>query len=61
MQYLSCAADRPYTGHHAPLCEIELEWIAGSEEVFHALAADLADYLSLTPEPESKLARAMKL
>ena len=50
-----------HNGRSAPLCEIELEWIAGSEEVFHALAADLADYLSLTPEPESKLARAMKL
>ena len=45
----------------APLCEIELELIAGSEDVFHALAAELAAYLSLTPEPESKLARAMKL
>ena len=48
-------------GRSAPLCEIELELIAGSEETFHALAAELADYLSLTPEPESKLARAMKL
>lgn len=48
-------------GRTAPLCEIELEYVAGSEDVFHSLAADLADYLSLVPEPESKLARAMKL
>ena len=45
----------------APLCEIELEYVAGSEEAFHALAAELAEHLSLVPEPESKLARAMKL
>lgn len=50
-----------HNGHTAPLCEIELELIAGEESVFHTLAADLAEYLSLTPEPESKLARAMKL
>lgn len=48
-------------GRTAPLCEIELEYVAGSEKVFHELAADLAGYLSLVPEPESKLARAMKL
>lgn len=51
-----CRGDRS-----APLCEIELELIAGDEAIFHALAADLAEYLSLAPEPESKLARAMKL
>nr|WP_302666284.1 CYTH domain-containing protein [uncultured Agathobaculum sp.] len=45
----------------APLCEIELEYVAGSEEAFHALATELAEHLSLVPEPESKLARAMKL
>jgi len=45
----------------APLCEIELEFIAGSETVFHHLAAGLADYLSLTPEPKSKLERALAL
>ncbi len=45
----------------APLCEIELELIAGDEAVFHALAQELAARLSLTPEPESKLARALKL
>lgn len=46
---------------NAPLCEIELEYVAGSEEAFHTLAAELATHLSLVPEPESKLARAMKL
>lgn len=50
-----------HEGRTAPLCEIELELIAGSEQPFHALAAELAEHLSLVPEPESKLARAMKL
>lgn len=50
-----------HEGRTAPLCEIELEHIVGSEEPFHALAAELAEHLSLDPEPESKLARAMKL
>ena len=45
----------------APLCEIELEYVAGSEDAFHALAAELAEHTSLVPEPESKLARAMQL
>lgn len=45
----------------APLCEIELEYVAGSEQAFHELAAELAAHLSLVPEPESKLARAMQL
>lgn len=48
-------------GRTAPLCEIELEHVAGDEGVFHALAAELADHLSLVPEPESKLARALQL
>ncbi len=48
-------------GRTAPLCEIELEYVAGSEDDFHSLAAELAEYLSLVPEPESKLVRAMKL
>ena len=48
-------------GRTAPLCEIELEYVAGSEDAFHSLAAELAEYLSLVPEPESKLVRAMKL
>ena len=45
----------------APLCEIELEYVAGSEQAFRELAADLAATLSLVPEPDSKLARAMRL
>ena len=48
-------------GRTAPLCEIELEYVAGSEDAFHSLAAELAEYLSLVPEPESKLVRAMQL
>ena len=48
-------------GRSAPLCEIELEYVAGDEKAFHALAAELADQLDLVPENESKLARAMKL
>lgn len=48
-------------GRSAPLCEIELEYVAGDEAAFHTLAADLADQLDLTPENESKLARAMKV
>ena len=48
-------------GRTAPLCEIELEYVAGGEQTFHDLAAELADQLELVPEPESKLARAMKL
>ena len=50
-----------HAAHTAPLCEIELEHVAGSEQVFHSLADELAAYLSLVPEPESKLTRAMKL
>ncbi len=45
----------------APLCEIEMEFIVGSEEVFHKLAAELSSYLSLNPEPLSKLERARAL
>lgn len=48
-------------GRSAPLCEIELEYVAGDEKAFHALAAELADQLDLVPENESKLARAMKV
>ena len=48
-------------GRSAPLCEIELEYVAGDEKAFHALAAELADQLDLIPENESKLARALKL
>lgn len=48
-------------GRSAPLCEIELEYVAGDEKAFHALAAELADQLDLVPENESKLARAMKI
>ena len=45
----------------APLCEIELEYVAGSEQSFRELAGELAEQLSLVPEPDSKLVRAMRL
>ncbi|MDY3618610.1 CYTH domain-containing protein [Agathobaculum sp.] len=48
-------------GRAAPLCEIELEFLAGDAQVFHALASELAEHLSLEPEPDSKLKRAMAL
>lgn len=44
-----------------PLCEIELEFITGNLDDFHLLASELADFLSLVPEPLSKVARAMQL
>lgn len=50
-----------HNGKSMPLCEIELEFIAGDEKIFHTLAASLASYLSLTPEPLSKLERALAL
>ena len=50
-----------HNGKSAPLCEIELEYVAGSEDTFHALAAELAQQLDLVIEPTSKLARAMAL
>lgn len=49
------------SGKSAPLCEIELEYVAGGEDKFHALAAELAQQLDLVIEPMSKLARAMAL
>lgn len=45
----------------APLCEIELEFVAGDEAIFHQIAATLAEQLSLVPEAQSKLARASQL
>lgn len=50
-----------HNGKSAPLCEIELEYVAGSEDTFHALAVELAQQLDLVVEPTSKLARAMAL
>ena len=50
-----------HNGKSAPLCEIELEYVAGGEDKFHALAAELAQQLDLVVEPTSKLARAMAL
>ncbi len=45
----------------APLCEIELEFIAGNENIFHDIAKELSETLSLIPEPLSKLERARAL
>lgn len=50
-----------HEGRTAPLCEIELEYVAGGEDKFHTLAAEIAQQLDLTVEPTSKLARAMAL
>lgn len=42
-------------------CEIELEFIAGDEAVFHQIAIEISEHLKLIPEPQSKLARAFSL
>ena len=38
----------------APLCEIELEYVAGSEGTFHALAAELAQQLDLVVDADQQ-------
>ena len=50
-----------HEGRTAPLCEIELEYVAGGEDKSRALAAEIAQQLDLVVEPTSKLARAMAL
>ena len=45
----------------APLCEIEVELKAGSEEAAAAFAIELAQEYGLRPETRSKIARAMAL
>lgn len=41
--------------------ELELEFISGSEDVFHLYATLIESLFSLLPEPRSKIARAMRL
>lgn len=41
--------------------EIELEYVSGSQESFHAFAAELQEQFTLIVQPLSKLARAMSL
>ena len=45
----------------APICEVEVELKAGSEEAAAAFAAALAEEYHLTPEPKSKFVRSMML
>lgn len=48
-------------GRTAPICELELEYLTGDEEAFHAFARGLQEAYDLVPQPLSKLARAMSL
>ena len=48
-------------GQEQPLCEIEVELKAGSEEAAAAFAMELAQEYGLRPETRSKIARAMAL
>ena len=44
-----------------PLCEVEVELKAGSEDAAAAFALELAQEYGLRPETRSKIARAMAL
>ncbi len=48
-------------GRSAPIHEVELELVSGSQEAFHAYAQSLQEQNGLEVEPLSKLARAMAL
>lgn len=48
-------------GRIAPIHEIELEFVSGSEDAFHAFAARLQEEMGLDVQPLSKLARASSL
>ena len=48
-------------GREEPLCEVEAELKRGSKEDTLAFGAFLAETYGLTPEPRSKLARALAL
>lgn len=48
-------------GRIAPIHEIELEFVSGSEDTFHAFAARLQEEMGLVVQPLSKLARASSL
>ena len=49
------------SGKEAPFAEVEVELKSGSDEAAAAFAEALATEFGLTPEPKSKLARAMEL
>ncbi len=48
-------------GRTAPIHEMELEHLSGSEEAFHACATRMQERFGLETQPLSKLARAMAL
>ena len=48
-------------GRTAPIHEIELEYVSGSEDAFHAFARQMQERFGLEIQPLSKLARAMAL
>ena len=48
-------------GKELPLCEVEVELKAGSEDAAAAFAVSLAQQYGLRPETRSKIARAMAL
>ena len=48
-------------GHTAPIHEMELEHLSGSEEAFRACATRMQERFGLETQPLSKLARAMAL
>ena len=48
-------------GREEPFAEVEAEYKSGSEEAAVAFAESLAARFALTPEPKSKVARAMAL
>ena len=48
-------------GRSAPIHELELEYLGGSEEAFHACATRMQERFGLETQPLSKLARAMVL
>ena len=48
-------------GRERSFCEVEVELKAGSEGAAVAFARSLAEQFGLTPEPKSKLQRALEL
>lgn len=48
-------------GQTLPLCEVEVELKSGSREAAEAFAQQIAEEFHLTPEPKSKVQRALAL
>lgn len=48
-------------GREQPLCEVEVELKAGTDEAAVAFAREIADAYRLTPQPKSKYSRALAL